>query len=332
MASLGQVCAVGIGWNMVISVYLLPVWWSALAVRPMAGPPAQPSSLYGWPGWQAGMFVVRRLPRGVCAVICKAVGHGYWLVQRRRREVVIQNLLPAVQGNRVAAAGAGRRLTVNFVQKLADLWRLESGAPMLDSFGEWTGWEHFTAAQARGHGVLLATVHLGNWELGGSLMIHKGVRLLVLSQPEPDVRLTELRQAARARLGIDTLIVGADPFAFIEVIKRLDAGATVALLVDRPVTASAVEVELFGQPFHASVAAAELARASGCAVLPVAIVRAGGKYHANILPEIPYDRVTLGDRESRRQFTQEITRAFEPILRQHPDQWYHFVPIWPGAK
>jgi predicted exporter len=33
MASLGQVCAVGIGCNMLISVFLLPTWWSALTNR-----------------------------------------------------------------------------------------------------------------------------------------------------------------------------------------------------------------------------------------------------------------------------------------------------------
>jgi predicted RND superfamily exporter protein len=33
MASLGQVCAVGIACNMLISVFLLPTWWSALAGR-----------------------------------------------------------------------------------------------------------------------------------------------------------------------------------------------------------------------------------------------------------------------------------------------------------
>jgi len=33
MASLGQVCAVGIACNMLISVFLLPTWWSALANR-----------------------------------------------------------------------------------------------------------------------------------------------------------------------------------------------------------------------------------------------------------------------------------------------------------
>jgi len=43
-------------------------------------------------------------------------------------------------------------------------------------------------------------------------------------------------------------------------------------------------VELFGRPFSASIAAAELARASGCAVLPVYLPRAGRGYAAHILP------------------------------------------------
>jgi lauroyl/myristoyl acyltransferase len=30
--------------------------------------------------------------------------------------------------------------------------------------------------------------------------------------------------------------------------------------------------------------------------------------------------------------TQEIMRAFEPAIRQHLTQWFHFVPIWPDEK
>ena len=42
-------------------------------------------------------------------------------------------------------------------------------------------------------------------------------------------------------------------------------------------------------------------------------------------------RTALGTGEARRQLTQEILRAFEPVLRQYPDQWFHFVPVWPEA-
>jgi lauroyl/myristoyl acyltransferase len=141
-----------------------------------------------------------------------------------------------------------------------------------------------------------------------------------------------LRKASRAKWGIETLVVGSDGFAFVEIIKRLQAGEIVALLIDRPPTPSAVEVALFDRPFLASIAAAELARASGCALVGVTIVRAGAGYTAHVLPEITYERRALGSREARRELTQKIIRAFEPEIRQHLDQWYHFVPIWPDRQ
>jgi lauroyl/myristoyl acyltransferase len=87
-------------------------------------------------------------------------------------------------------------------------------------------------------------------------------------------------------------------------------------------------VELFGKPFAASIAAAELARATGCGLVPVIIVREGDGYAAEVLPEVKYDRAAIGDRASRIRLTQEILRAFEPAIRQHVEQWYHFVPVW----
>jgi lauroyl/myristoyl acyltransferase len=112
----------------------------------------------------------------------------------------------------------------------------------------------------------------------------------------------------------------------------LQAGATVALLVDRPPAPTAVNVKLFGRDFPASIAAAELARASGCAILPTLIVHEPGGYRAQILPEIAYDRAAIGNREERIRLTQKILRAFEPAIRQYAAQWYHFVPIWPQEK
>ena len=153
--------------------------------------------------------------------------------------------------------------------------------------------------------------------------------LQVLTLAEPGEDFTELRQNSRAQWGIETLVVGSDPLAFVEVIRRLESGATVALLVDRPPPPTAIKVELFGRPFLGSVAAAELARASGCALLPVYLPRGRQKYAAHILPAVPYDRPALRGHEARRRLTQTIISTFEPLIREHLDQWYHFVPIWP---
>ncbi|MBI2924194.1 MAG: lysophospholipid acyltransferase family protein [Verrucomicrobia bacterium] len=290
------------------------------------------SSFYRAEFWRLGLTVARRLSPASCAKLCRGVALLYWTVHRARREVVIQNLLPPLRDDPVAARAVGKQLFQQFALKLADLWRYEAGLPIEGLFQKWTGWEHFVAAQTRNRGVLLLTPHLGNWEFGGPLLVRQGVKLCVITLVEPASGLTELRQASRARWGIETLVIGENPFAFVEVIKRLEAGVTVALLVDRPLGASAVEVELFDRAFLASNSAAELARASGCALLPVYLPRNRAGYEGHILPEVVYDRRALDSREKRRQLTQEILRAFEPVIRQHLDQWYHFVPIWPAAQ
>jgi lauroyl/myristoyl acyltransferase len=290
---------------------------------------SKPSSFYGPKFWELGLKAVRHAPPAACRRIVGLLAHAYWLWHRQRREVVIRNLVPAFDGDRAQAVKASRELFRNFAEKLVDLWRYENGQPMSDLFSEATGWDHYADAKAAGRGVLLLTCHLGNWELGGPLLAQKGVHLLVLTLAEPGEGFTGMRQAARARWGVETLVIGENPFAFVELIKHLDGGATAALLIDRPPAASAVSVELFGRPFQASIAAAELARASGCVLLPACLVRTARGYASYILPEVAYDRGVLGNRPARQGLTQEIMRAFEPMIRQYPSQWYHFVPIWP---
>jgi lauroyl/myristoyl acyltransferase len=288
-----------------------------------------PSAFYRAWLWRLGMRGVRVLPAFVLRQVCLAVGEAYYRLHSARRTVVVQNLLPLFQGDRIKATRAAHALFRQFALKMIELWCFEGGVTVASWFTAGIDWGILEEAARRGKGVLLVTPHLGNWELGGALLAERGYPLLVLTQAEPGQGLTEMRQAARSRRGIETLVIGSDGFEFVEIIKRLQNGATVALLLDRPPAAKAVTVELFGRPFRASVAAAELARASGCAILGVIVVRKGDGYAARILPEFHYDRPALGSREARRELTQQILRAFEPEIRLHPDQWFHFVPVWP---
>jgi predicted RND superfamily exporter protein/lauroyl/myristoyl acyltransferase len=378
MASLGRVCAVGIGANMIISVFLLPAWWVWLREKaegerlkakgnpksengdepshPASGPALnsdksragpQPlvlhspgdggstlnaSSFYRAGLWRFGLAVVRVLPAGLVKGFCVIVAEFYFLFRRQRCEVVVQNFLPVFAGDRVAAEKAARRLHRKFALKLVDLWRVEGGVPVQNWLTNPGELEIIRTAQQRGHGILFITLHLGNWEHGGLLLNQLGIPLTVLTQAEPDDGLTDLRIASRRRFGVETLIIGQDSFAFVEVIKRLQAGAALAISLDRPPAKGGVPVELFGHPFEAPLAAAELARASGCALIGVTIVRRRAGYAVKVLPEFAYDRKALGDREVRRELTRQILRAFEPQIRQDIDQWYQFIPIWPAKN
>jgi KDO2-lipid IV(A) lauroyltransferase len=305
---------------------------TAASTRPAASSamPSTPSALYRARFWRVGVKVARRVPHFFLGRFASHVAQAYWLASPTRRRVVFENLLPALQGDRQSARITTRELFSQFGLKLADLWRYESGLSIYNLFHDLKGWEHFEAAQARQRGVLLVTIHLGNWEFGAPLLTQRGVRLQVITQAEPEAQLTALRQAARARWGIETLALGDNPFAAVEIIRRLEANNSVALLMDRPPAPTAAQVSLFGRPFAASISAAELARASGCAILPVYLPRTSRGYVAHILPEIPYDRPALRDRHARVLLSQRIMDTFEPAIRLFLNQWYHFVPIWPA--
>jgi KDO2-lipid IV(A) lauroyltransferase len=342
MASLGQVCAVGVGSNMLIAIFLLPIWWhyvsggGARERQPgdctKGGLPSKPSTLYCSRLWRVGLALAKAMPRSITLLLGYGFANVYRAVASDRRAVVMQNLAPALHHDAVVIRKTTRSLFRQFARKLVDLWRYEAGLDISDLLHKATGWEHFKEALAQRRGILLLTPHLGNWEFGGPMLTTRGVSLQVLTLAEPGKDFTQLRQASRARWNIETLVVGDDPLAFVEIIKRLEAGATVALLIDRPPPPAAVTVELFGRPFSASIAAAELARASGCVLLPVYIPWEPTGYAAHMLPAIPYDRAKLRDRAARQKLTQQIVTVFEPIIRQYLDQWYHFVPIWPNSS
>jgi predicted RND superfamily exporter protein/lauroyl/myristoyl acyltransferase len=340
MSSLGKVCAVGIGTNMLISVFLLPVWWRLLSPKSeAAGTDASGKSagtklpaFYRGGLWKLGLVAAKIFPAVVLKKFAAGLADLCWIFQRQRGEVVVQNFLPVFSGDKSVAEKAARAAHKNFAAKLIDLWRVESGEitrNWLTNSGEL---EIIHAARRRGRGTLFITLHLGNWEHGGLLLNQLGIRLTILTQAEPDDGLTEMRKAARARYGVDTLIIGEDSFAFVEVIKQLQAGADLAVSLDRPPDRGGVPVEFFGKQFEASLAAAELARASGCALVGVTIVRRPDGYAVKVLPEFIYDRKNLGSREARRDLTQQILRAFEPEIRKDIEQWYQFTPIWPRGK
>ena len=345
MASLGRVCAVGIGANMLISVFLLPTWWTLFGSKfkgqrsksdPAGEEPSHshtstsnPFSLYRVGLWRFGLFLVRILPVGMVKGVATLLAELYRRLQRQRCEVVVQNFLPLFDGDRIAAEQATRRMHRRFAAKMVDLWRVESGVPVQNWLTHSVELEIIRTARQRGHGTVFITLHLGNWEHGGLLLNQLGIRLTILTLAEPDDGLTDLRIEARRRLGVETLVIGRDDFAFVEVIKQLQAGADLAISLDRPPEKGGVPIEFFGQPFEASLAAAELARASGCALIGVTIVRRPDGYAVKVLPEFTYDRKALGNRDARRELTQQILRAFEPEIRKDIDQWYQFTPIWP---
>jgi KDO2-lipid IV(A) lauroyltransferase len=214
----------------------------------------------------------------------------------------------------------------NFLRMLHDFCDAAAGGvpSMNNLIVAQRGFQFLNEGRSRGRGTLLITGHLGAWELGGMVLAAEGFPVNVVTMREPTPKLDVWRQEYRSRFGIKTITVGADKFAFVEIIQALRRNELVAMLVDRPYLNSGVEVRFFGRPTLFSAAAARIWQHTGATIIPAFVLQLQpGRYGCYAYPSIEMDSGA-----STESNTQRVADVFEAIVREFPDQWYNFVPIW----
>jgi lauroyl/myristoyl acyltransferase len=292
-------------------------------------------SLYTLGAFRLARTLTQILPHGVALCIARLVAKicaprnspGFKCIRENLRVVT------GLDGPRLDRLAA--RNVAQFSAMLADYFYStgDDGRWAKRLLGDWGGWDHIQAARAAGRGVILVTGHLGHWELGGLLLAQRGVPLTIVTLEEPSTGLTRWRDEARQRAGIKTVAVGPGrEFAFVELIKVLERGECVAMLVDRPYLGSGSPVTFFGRAVQFSSAPALLRQHTGAAVLPVFVVRQRyGRYVS--FAEPPMEMTTeLDKRTALVANTQRIATVFESIIRRYPDQWFNYVPAFPPSS
>jgi KDO2-lipid IV(A) lauroyltransferase len=293
------------------------------------------SSLYTLAGFKTGFALAHLLPRPVAHSVASVVGRASF---RRKpdAQLALRANLEMVTGLHGAALDALCEENVsNFSRMLADYFLCAGpdAAQQCDALVEkWSGFENIVAAREQGKGTIVVTGHLGNWELGGTVLARRGLSLTVVTLEEPSTELTRWREAGRRRLGIKTIPVGpGHPFAFVEMIETLRRNEFLAMLVDRPYAGSGSPVCFFGRETEFSSAPALLAHHTGAAVLPAFVLNGKNRGYVSLAERIiPMDTPTK-DRANLARNTQRIASVFEEIIRRHPEQWFNYVPIWNPA-
>jgi len=198
--------------------------------------------------------------------------------------------------------------------------------PLLNraNISEWIGYEgldNYFEAKRAGRGVLVATAHLGNWELSAfaHALITEPMNVMVRPLDNPYIdRLVEERRT----LSGNCLIYKKD--AARAVLKVLDNNEAVGILIDQNTsTSEGVFIKFFGKLACAGSAFVKLAHRSGAAVIPGFALwnEDGRRYVLRFYPRIPMS----GDVEAD---TQRIHSVIEQIIREAPDQWMWIHRRW----
>ena len=206
--------------------------------------------------------------------------------------------------------------------------------PRIDAqnVGKWIryeGFEHFEEGKRRGHGVLFATAHFGNWELSAFAHALLAEPMHVVVRPLDNAAMDRIVEERRQASG-NRIIEKKD--AARGILRALGANEAVGILMDQNSSlAEGVFVDFFGVPACANVVFAKIAAHSGAAVIPGFAVweESEQRYVLRFYPPLEI----TGD---PRADTQRLHSVLEQVIRRNPDQWLWIHRRWktrpPGEK
>lgn len=286
------------------------------------------SSVLGWTAVAllapAGLALAY-LPARIGLWLGRRIGDLAWVLLRRRRAVVVENLARAFGGER-ASSGLTRvgracfeHLGMNLVEACVFFFRSPS---VLLSRVEMRGVSHLDAAAARGRGVLLLTAHYGNWELLAASHALTRFALSVVVRPLDHPLLDRVVERFRERSGVELITRRR---GLREIIDALRRGRMVGILLDQNASrGTGVFAPFFGVPAATSKSLAVISLRTGAPVVPVFIRRQpDGRHQVEIEPALPAP--ADGDVVS---YTASFNRAIETAIRRAPDQWFWLHRRW----
>lgn len=175
-------------------------------------------------------------------------------------------------------------------------------------------------------GLVVASLHLGSFDLILHLLSTQGVKPLVLTIPDPQGG-QRAEFESRKQAGVNLL--PASFGAFRQAIRHLERGGLVATGIDRPIEEPRIRPRFFGRPASLPLSHIFLALKAKVPVMVVATVRrADGTdfiFSSGMMEMDPHP-----DRELEAQRNAEkVLRVAEEFIRKAPSQWSVSLPVWP---
>jgi lauroyl/myristoyl acyltransferase len=185
--------------------------------------------------------------------------------------------------------------------------------------------EHLlTDAIAAKTGVIVAVPHAGNWDHAGAYFCAKGIRLVTVAERLKPEKLFLKFLAYRQAMGMEVLPLDGRVLNTLQ--ERLNEGALVALVSDRDLSRSGIEVEFFGGKARMPAGPALLALRTKAPLITAFVSYTDNGVH------IEFRNVVLPNRGDESSKVQEIVQMtaqyFEDGISENPQDWHMLQRIW----
>jgi KDO2-lipid IV(A) lauroyltransferase len=172
--------------------------------------------------------------------------------------------------------------------------------------------------------VVVALPHAGNWDHAGSYFCLKGAKLVTVAEILKPRALFEKFLEYRQAIGMEVLPLDAK--AFGELLDRAHEGKLIALVADRDLSRSGIDVRFFGGTARMPAGPGLVAIRTGSPLVTAFVSYTDTGIHIQLdAIEIPLD----GDEDSKVKIVvQRCADNFALGISKNPQDWHMMQRIW----
>ena len=175
-----------------------------------------------------------------------------------------------------------------------------------------------------GRGVIVALPHAGNWDHAGAYFCLKGIHLVTVAERLKPERLFNEFLRYRQAMGMEVLAL--DSRSIVTLAQRLREGHLIALVADRDLSKSGIDVQFFGKPARMPAGPAVLALKTGAIFLTAFVNYTNQGIH------ITFDEISIPEDGTQEEkvsiLVQKSANNFEEGIRKFPQDWHMLQRIW----
>jgi len=173
-------------------------------------------------------------------------------------------------------------------------------------------------------GVIVTLPHAGNWDHAGAYFCAKGIHLVTVAEHLKPEKLFLKFLSYRQAMGMEVLPLDGRVLGTLA--QRLRQGALVALIADRDLSRSGIDVSFFGGPSRMPPGPALLALKTKAPLITAFVSYTEAGIH------IDFNEVSIptsgSDEAKVLQIVQSMAQLFENGISAHPQDWHMLQRIW----
>lgn len=173
-------------------------------------------------------------------------------------------------------------------------------------------------------GVIVSLPHAGNWDHAGAYFCAKGVELVTVAEHLKPEKLFQKFLSYRQSMGMEVLPLDGRVLATLS--QRLRQGALVALVADRDLSKSGIQVEFFGGSARMPAGPALLALKTDAPLITAFVTYTDSGIHIDFRQIL----IPVGNDQEQKvnEITQMCARNFENGIAKNPADWHMLQRIW----